>query len=43
MHEREKELILLSQKGDKEALSQILNSNKRTYMEYSKKISWKRI
>lgn len=43
MHERDKKLILLAQQGDKERLAQILEENKRSYMEYSKKIFRKRI
>lgn len=43
MHERDKKLILLAQQGDKEKLAQILEENKRSYMEYSKKIFRKRI
>lgn len=34
MHERENTLIALAQQGDKEALAQILEENKRSYMEY---------
>lgn len=43
MYEREKNLILLSQKGNKEALSQLLEENKRSNMEYCKKIYRERI
>lgn len=43
MHERNKTLILHAQQGDKEALAQILEENKRSYLEYSKKIFGKRI
>lgn len=43
MHEKDKTLILLAQQGDKEKLAQILEENKRTYMEYSKKIFRERI
>ena len=43
MHERNKALIALAQQGDKEILAQILEENKRSYMEYSKKIFRKRI
>ncbi len=43
MHERERTLIALAQQGDKEILAQILEENKRSYMEYSKKIFRKRI
>ena len=43
MHEKDKKLILLAQQGDKEKLAQILEENKRSYMEYSKKIFRKRI
>lgn len=43
MHERERTLIALAQQGDKEILAQILEENKRTYMEYSKKIFRERI
>lgn len=35
MYEREKNLIILAQNGDKEALTMILDNNKRSYMEYS--------
>ena len=43
MQEREKSLIAKAQQGDKEKLAQILEENKRSYMEYSKKIFRKRI
>ena len=43
MQEREKSLIAEAQQGDKEKLAQILEENKRSYMEYSKKIFRKRI
>ncbi len=43
MHEREKALIVQAQQGDKEKLSQIIENNKRTNMEYCKKIFRKRI
>lgn len=43
MHERNKTLIVLAQQGDKKKLEQILEENKRSYMEYSKKIFRKRI
>lgn len=43
MHERERTLIALAQQGDKEILAQILEENKRTCMEYSKKIFRERI
>ena len=43
MQEREKTLIAKAQQGDKEILAQILDENKRSYMEYCKKIYWKRI
>lgn len=43
MQEREKSLIAKAQQGDKEIMSEILEKNKRTYMEYSKKIFRKRI
>ncbi len=38
MHERKKNLILLSKQGNKEALSQIITENKRINLEHSKKI-----
>lgn len=37
MQEREKSLIAEAQQGNKEIMSEILEKNKRTYMEYSKK------
>lgn len=43
MQEREKTLIAQAQQGDKEKLAEILEINKRTYMEYCKKIFRKRI
>ncbi len=43
MQEREKSLIAKAQQGNKEIMSEILEKNKRTYMEYSKKIFRKRI
>lgn len=43
MQERERTLIAKAQQGDKEILAQILEENKRPYMEYCKKIFWKRI
>lgn len=43
MQERKKTLIAEAQQGDKEKLAQILEENKRSYMEYSKKIFGKRI
>ncbi len=43
MQEREKTLIAQAQQGDKEILAQIMENNKRTYMEYCKKIFRKRI
>ena len=43
MQEREKTLIAKAQQGDKEMLAEILEKNKRSYMEYSKKIFRKRI
>lgn len=43
MQERERTLIVKAQQGDKEILALILEENKRTYMEYSKKIFGKRI
>lgn len=35
MYERNRTLIVLAQQGDKEILAQILEENKRSYMEYS--------
>ncbi len=43
MQEREMSLIAKAQQGDKEKLAQILEENKRSYMEYCKKIFRKRI
>ena len=43
MQERYKTLIAEAQQGDKEKLAQIMEENKRTYLEYSKKIFRKRI
>lgn len=43
MQEREKTLIAQAQQGDKEILAEILEKNKRTCMEYCKKIFRKRI
>lgn len=43
MQERDKTLIAQAQQGDKEALAEILEKNKRSYLEYCKKIYWKRI
>jgi hypothetical protein len=43
MQERYKTLIAQAQQGDKEKLAQILEENKRPYMEYSKKIFRKRV
>ena len=43
MQEREKTLIAKAQQGDKEILAEILEKNKRSYMEYSKKVFRKRI
>lgn len=43
MQERERTLIAQAQQGDKEILALILEENKRTYMEYCKKIFRKRI
>lgn len=43
MQEREKTLIAKAQQGDRKVLAQILEENKRSYMEYCKKIFWKRI
>jgi len=43
MYVREKRLIILAQQGNQDALAQILECNKRTYMEYSKKVYGKRI
>ena len=43
MQEREKTLIAKAQQGDKEILAEILEKNKRSYMEYCKKIFRKRI
>ena len=43
MQEREKSHIAKAQQGDKEKLAQILEENKRSYMEYCKKIFRKRI
>ena len=43
MQEREKTLIAQAQQGDKEILAQIMENNKRTYMEYCKKIFRKRL
>lgn len=43
MQEREKALIAKAQQGDKEIMSEILEKNKRAYMEYCKKIFGKRI
>ena len=43
MHERKKSLIILAQNGDKKALEKIIEENKRSYLEYSKKIFRKRI
>lgn len=43
MQEREKTLIAQAQQGDKEKLAEILETNKRAYMEYCKKIFRKRI
>ncbi len=43
MQERERTLIAKAQQGNKEILAQILEENKRSYMEYSKKIFRKRI
>ncbi len=35
MCEKNRTLIVLAQQGDKEILAQILEENKRSYMEYS--------
>lgn len=43
MQERDKTLIAKAQQGDKEILAEILEKNKRSYMEYCKKIFRKRI
>ena len=43
MQERERTLIAESQQGNKEKMAQILEENKRSNMEYSKKIFRKRI
>lgn len=43
MQERDISLIAKAQQGDKEKLAQILEENKRPYMEYCNKIFWKRI
>lgn len=43
MQEREKTLIAKAQQGDKEILAEILEKNKRSYMEYCQKIFRKRI
>ena len=43
MQEREKTLIAQAQQGNKEKLEEILEKNKRTSMEYCKKIFRERI
>ena len=43
MQERYKTLIAKAQQGDKEILEIIINENKRTNLEYSKKVFRKRI
>ena len=43
MQERDISLIAKAQQGDKEILAEILEKNKRSYMEYSKKVFRKRI
>ena len=43
MHERKKMLIVLAKNGNKDALTKLIVENKRTYMEYSKKIFSKSI
>jgi len=43
MQERYKTLIAKAQQGDKEIMELIIKENKRTYMEYCKKIFRKRI
>ena len=43
MQKRYKTLIAKAQQGDKEIMELILEDNKRTYMEYCKKIFRKRV
>lgn len=43
MQERDRTLIAKAQQGDKEKLTQIIEENKRSYMEYCKEIFGKRI
>lgn len=43
MQERDRALIAKAQQGDKEKLAQIIEENKRSYMEYCKKVFRKRI
>lgn len=43
MQEREKALIAKAQQGDKEIMSEIIEKNKRSNMEYCKKIFRKRV
>lgn len=43
MQEREKTLIAKAQQDDKNAMAELLEENKRTNMEYCKKIFRKRI
>ena len=43
MKKKKKSLIAKAQQGDKEKMAQILEENKRSYMEYCKKIFRKRI
>ena len=43
MQKRYRALIAKAQQGDKEIMSLIIEDNKRTYMEYCKKIFGERI
>lgn len=43
MQERYKTLIAKAQQGDKKIMAELLEENKRTYMEYCKKIFGTRI
>ena len=43
MYDNSVESIKKAQEGDREELGKLIDDNNRTYMEYCKKIWWKRI
>ena len=43
MYENNIDNIRKAQNGDNDAMTELLENNKRTYLEYSKKILWQRL